>query len=298
MIDKMLCESGELPAASLTRAQAFDVINAHAAHPVVAGQLRALLGSAWDYAHDAGRLPESAPNWWRLILRGKLKSKGKKIAGQSVGTAKRTLSTAEVGQLIRWLPNFTPLIDDTLTLYLWTAVRGSEILTTEGRDIALEADGIWWWTIPKAKTKSARHENAGDLRVPLFGRARAVLLRRKERYGDGWLFPATRRDGKIVATQQKTVQSVVWYHQPYSTTRPDINRPRLPVTHWAPHDLRRTGRTLLSSLGCPQDVAESIVGHMLPGVVGTYNQYEYDAERVLWLKRLSDRLESLANDLL
>lgn len=297
MFDSMLGDIGGIPAVELTRAQAFDLIRSHGEEkPVVAGYLRSELGGAWDYAIDAGRIPETTPNWWRLILRGKLKSKGKKIAGEHVGTAKRSLSAPEVGQLIRWLPNFSQLIEDALTMYLWTCARGSEILTIEGRDVSLESGHQWWWVIPKEKTKNARHERATDQRVPLFGRALAVVLRRKERYGDGLLFPAKRRDGKIVPVEQKTIQSTVWMHQPYSTTRPEDVRPRLTVTNWAPHDLRRTSRTILAALGCPAEVAESILGHMLPGVVGVYNVHHYDAERAEWLRRLSDHLESLAGE--
>jgi len=296
MFDKMLGPWGDIPATELTRAQAFDLIKSHEQKPVVAGYLRSELGAAWDYAYDSGRLSQDIPNWWRMILRGKLKSKGKKINGVNIGTAKRVLKPVEAGTLIRWLPNFTQLLEDALTMYLWTGTRGAEILAAEGREINREADGIWWWQIPKHKTKNARHENATDLRVPLFGRAKAVMLRRKDKYGDGLLFPARRRDGKIVACEQKTVQATVYFHQPYSETRPEDIRPRLPVTHWSPHDLRRTARTFLASLGCPKDVGESIIGHMLPGVEGVYNLHTFDAERVEWLKKLDDYLERLADE--
>lgn len=294
MFEKMLGEVGDLPAAELTRKQAFDLIQSHSDRPVVAGYLRSELGAAWNHVIDAGRLPENTPNWWRVILRGKLPSKGKKIGGEHVGIKKRALSAGEVGVLIRWMPNFTQLIQDALTLYLWTCTRGAEILTAEGRDLYKETDGLWWWVIPKEKTKNARFDQATSLRVPLFGRALAVLLRRRERYGEGFLFPARRHDGVIVPVEQKTIQSKVWYHQPYSKTRPEDIRPRLTVTNWAPHDLRRTSRTFLASLDCPVEVAESILGHMLPGVIGDYNVHPYDKQRVEWLRRLSDHLETLA----
>jgi len=295
MFDTMLGGLAREPAATLSRAQAFDLISGHAVErPVVAGYLRSELGAAWDYAIDAGRLPETSPNWWRLILRGKLRSKGKKIGGEHVGTSKRVLSDAEVGALIRWLPNFTALIDDALTLYLWTACRGSEILGMEGRDVRQEGGGQWWWVIPKEKTKNQRRDRATDHRVPLFGRGLAAVLRRRDLYGDGLLFPACTRDGRIVATEQKVIQAGVWMRQPYSQTRPDEPRSRLPVTHWAPHDLRRTSRTMLAAMGCPTEVAEAILGHVAPGIVGVYNQHRYDVERVEWLSRLSDRLEGLA----
>lgn len=295
MFATMLGELGERPAVEVTRADAFGLIERWAGvAPVQAKKLRAELGAAWDYALDAGRLSESAPNWWRLILRGKIRSKGKRIGGERVGTAKRVLTPAELGALIRWLPNFTALVEDALTLYLWTGTRGAEIMAMEGREVRQESDGTWWWTVPKAKTKNARHENATDLRVPLFGRALSVVLRRQALYGDGWLFQTRTRDGKLTHSEQKAVQSAVYYHQPYSTTRPEVERPRLPVTHWAPHDLRRSARTLLASMGCPPEVGESVLGHMLPGVVGTYNLHAYDAERVEWLRRLAERLEGLA----
>lgn len=266
MFDKMLGDTAGLAAKDISRAEAFDLIKGYAeTAPVQAGKLRAELGAAWDYAIDAGRLPASCPNWWRLIMRGKIRSKGKRIAGESIGSAQRVLSPSEVGTLIRWLPNFSRLLEDSITLYLWTCTRGAEIVGMEGREIQRETDGLTWWVIPKGRTKSARHENAIDLRVPLFGRALDVAMRRKDRYGDGLLFQARTLDGKIRAVEQKTIQSTVYFHQPYSTTRPEAERARLPVSHWSPHDLRRTSRTLF-----------------------------YDAERAEWLRRLSDHLEHLA----
>ena len=294
MFATMLGAVGPIPAAEVTRTQAFTLIQSYAgAAPVQAKKLRSELGAAWDYAIDAGRLPDSAPNWWRQILHGKIRSKGKAIGGERVGTSKRVLSVEEIGTLIRWLPNFTALVEDALTLYLWTGTRGAEIVAIEGREVRQEG-GIWWWTIPKAKTKNARHANATDLRVPLFGRALKVVARRKERFGDGWLFPAKTRDGRLAHSEQKAVQVAVYYHQPYSTTRPELERARLPVTHWAPHDLRRSVRTLLAAMGCPGDVAESVLGHMIPGVAGVYNRHQYDEQRLEWLRRLSDRMEEAA----
>lgn len=293
MFATMLGELAKAPAASLTRAQAFDLIKNYAeTAPVQARKLRSELGAAWDYAVDSGRLDENTPNWWRQILRGKIRSKGKKIAGANVGAAKRVLSEDEVGRLIRWLPNFTAVVEDALTMYLWTGTRGGEICAMRGDEVAQESDGTWWWTIPKEKTKSARHPGATDLRVPLFGRALNVVRRRKERYGTSFLFPAKTKE--LRPTEQKTVQVAVYYHQPYSATTPSHQRPRLTVTHWGPHDLRRTARTILASLGCPDAVGEAILGHKPAGIIATYNRHSYDKERREWVKRLSDHLEALA----
>ncbi len=277
-------------AAEVTRSQAFDLIKGYDHIPVQAGILRRELGAAWDYCLDAGKLPETAPNWWRLILRGKLKSKGRTIKGKRLGVLKRTLSPDEAGKLIRWLPNFSPVVADILTLYFWTATRGAEIVVMEGREIADESTGLWW-TIPKHKTKNVKRDDATDHRVPLIGRAAEIVQRRKEAYGDGYLFPSYSESGHVA---QKIAGVAVWYHQPYCESRPEEQRHRLTVTHWAPHDLRRTSRTFLASLGCPGDIGEVIIGHMLEGDKGTYDRHTYDKERQIWLKRLSTYLEKLA----
>ena len=45
--------------------------------------------------------------------------------------------------------------------------------------------------------------------------------------------------------------------------------------------MRLLVNALLAAMGCPGDVAESVLGHMIPGVAGAYNRHQYDAERVL-----------------
>jgi integrase len=67
-----------------------------------------------------------------------------------------------------------------------------------------------------------------------------------------------------------------------------------PIKHWAAHDLRRTARTLLASLGCPKEIGEAVLGHMPDGIEGTYNRHTYDAERLHWLSKLDVKLGELA----
>lgn len=293
MFSTMLGELASAPASTLTRSQAFDLINGFAHIPVQAAKLRAEMGAAWDHALDAGRLPESAPNWWRLILRGKLRSKGRTLQGKAVGTSKRVLNGGEIGTLIRWLPNFSRLVEEALTLYLWTGLRGGEFLEIEKHEISEEEDGLWW-TLPKAKTKNAWRESAIDLRVPLVGRVETIIRRRMATAATSYLYPAGDH-AKLPYVQQKVIGVAVWSAMPYSEVHPERVRPRLPVTHWAPHDLRRTARTQLAVLGCPDEVAEAVIGHMPHGIRGVYNLHEYDRERREWLNKLSDHFEHLAN---
>jgi integrase len=278
------------PAASIDRRDAFATIEAKADAPVVAVMLRQHLGAAWDRALDAGELAPDVPNWWRLVLRGKLASKGRKVAGKNVGPGKRVLSNTEVGQLLRWLPNYTRDVEDILTLYLWTCCRGAEIVTMERAEVADEADGLWW-TIPRAKLKMRRNPMTTDLRVPLVGRAEVIVRRRLAATAGSWLFPSRGKSGHI---EQRAVGVAVWAHRPASGAHPEWERPRFELDDWAPHDLRRTGRTMLAALGCPGEVAEAILGHLLPGIVGTYNLHTYDRERREWLTKLAAHYEGCA----
>lgn len=281
----------DMPACEVTRRVAFDLIGGLVDRPVLAKSVRNELGGAWDLALDAGRLGEDAPNWWRQILSGRLRSKGAMRDGVLKGTAKRVLSDAEIRTLLTVdLSRFSQQVQDFLTLQLWTCTRGAEIVQMRSEHITSEKDGVWW-TVPKALTKGANRVNAFDLRVPLAGRALGVVQRL--RLQEGWLFPSVSRTGVVGHQMQTYMQSKVNYLQPYCKSRPDHVRDRLTITHWSPHDLRRTGRTGLSQLGCPTDVAEAILGHTQPGVQGIYNRNGYDAERRHWLTLWSDRLELL-----
>ena len=279
------------PAAAVTRADVWDLLTTLRDRPVIAQRVRQLMGAVWDRSLDAGRLPPDTPNWWRLVMRGRLASKGKIVAGKHQGApVKRALSEAELQLLLPWLPNFSRDVEDALTLILWTGCRGAEVVAMEAGEISVEPDGTWW-TIPRGKLKMRRHPLLTDLRVPLVGRALQVVQRRQAAAPKGFLFPSRGASGHI---EQKALGVAVWTHMPSCELREEWIRPRLPVAAWAPHDLRRTARTLLAALGCPAEVAEALLGHLLPGVQGTYNRHAYDVERRLWLARLASRLEQLA----
>lgn len=282
-----------MPAEAVTRAQAFKVLDDRRSVPTATAKLRSLLGSAWGHALDAGRVDGNTPNWWREVMRGGLRSQGKVIGGQHQGRQRRVLQQAEVAQLLAWLPNMHALGRDAVVMYLWTCTRGVEFFGMRPEHLRREPGGLWW-QVPKLATKNAAHPLAVDLRVPLFGRALEVVERRLAGVGaSGWLFEGW-RCGQYT---QHDFSTYVYRLQPYSVkvqARQSAGGLVLPVAGWTPHNLRRTARTLLAGLGCPNEVGEAIVGHLPPGIVGTYNAYTYDAERRLWLGRLSGLLESLA----
>jgi integrase len=55
-----------------------------------------------------------------------------------------------------------------------------------------------------------------------------------------------------------------------------------PLTHWTPHDLRRTAATCMAELGVQPHIVEAVLNHVSGhkgGVAGIYNRATYDKEK-------------------
>jgi integrase len=66
------------------------------------------------------------------------------------------------------------------------------------------------------------------------------------------------------------------------------------VKGWTIHDLRRTGRTLMSRVGVDGELAERCIGHLPGGVRDTYDRFEYRDEK----KQAFDALAALIRTIL
>jgi integrase len=292
-LNNALSKHIDLPVSISSRRFVFDLIESISGTPMLAKNVKSQMGAATEYALNAGRIDQELPNWWRQVKGQTLRSKGAVRDGVHKGTAKRVLKDAEIAALIRVDLDLLPgQVSDFLVLQLWTCTRGAEIVQMHRSHFTQEADGFWW-TIPKELTKNLHVHNATDLRVPIIGRALDIVQRRLAKQSSGWLFPRVSVDGVLGSQVQSYMSSKVNYIQPYSKREPSHIRQRLSVTHWSPHDLRRTGRTKLAAISCPKEIAEEILGHIKPGVEGMYNLYEYDRERRHWLTLLDAKYEEI-----
>jgi integrase len=70
---------------------------------------------------------------------------------------------------------------------------------------------------------------------------------------------------------------------------------REPMPRWTLHDLRRTGRSMMSRAKVPSDHAERVLGHVIGGVRETYDRYEYFEEKRDALTRLSNLVQEISN---
>ncbi|MDZ4867352.1 MAG: site-specific integrase [Alphaproteobacteria bacterium] len=56
---------------------------------------------------------------------------------------------------------------------------------------------------------------------------------------------------------------------------------------WRLHDLRRTAKTLMARVGVPREISERVLGHVIPGVEGTYDRHDYLKEKRYALNALA-----------
>ena len=67
------------------------------------------------------------------------------------------------------------------------------------------------------------------------------------------------------------------------------------LPNWTNHDLRRVVRSGLSQLRVPHDVAEAVLAHRPPGIVGTYDVHDYQDEKREALEAWAQHIATIVN---
>jgi hypothetical protein len=71
--------------------------------------------------------------------------------------------------------------------------------------------------------------------------------------------------------------------------------PNAELVPWELRDLRRTARTLMASAGVDEDLAERCLGHIMGGVRGVYNRYDYIREKREAFDKLARLIDRIVN---
>jgi len=157
---------------------------------------------------------------------------------------------------------------------LLTAVRRSEAARMTWSEVDL--DNVLW-VIPAHRTKSgAPHE------VPLSGMA-VDLLASLPRFAGDFVFTATggRAPIKGFGKFKDTIDARATELAPAG------------LAEWRFHDLRRTARTNLASLGVAPFIAELVIGHTQKGVHAIYDTYRYQSQKRDALERWASKLRDI-----
>jgi integrase len=134
------------------------------------------------------------------------------------------------------------------------------------------------WTIP-----ADRYKTGIDHVIPLSDAARELIGDKPEgANGNSWFVFTTTHGAKGFTGFSKAKREL---DKAISKVRADAKRE--PMPHWVLHDLRRTGRSLMSRAGVPADHAERCLGHVIGGVRGVYDRYAYLEEKREAFKKLA-----------
>jgi integrase len=157
------------------------------------------------------------------------------------------------------------------------------------------------WFIPKENVKGSRGKKQDHLvYLSPFALRQFKALHQLTNH-TGWCFPA--RDGKS-HVGLKSVSKQVGDRQRRFKQRKDLRNRRNDDSlvldsgksgEWTPHDLRRTGATMMQSLGVSPDVIDRCQNHVLAGsrVRRHYLTHEYaDEKRDAW-QRLGAKLDEI-----
>jgi integrase len=128
------------------------------------------------------------------------------------------------------------------------------------------------WTIP-----AIRNKGKVDHLVPLTDTL--IELFKTERKS-GYVFSSD-RDGK--RSFSGFSKAKVALDRKLTAIRKQHGRPAMKA--WSYHDLRRSCRSLLSRT-TSSDIAERVLGHVIPGVRGVYDRHEYRDEKLTALEKL------------
>lgn len=262
---------GRVPVVDVKYKDIIDLINSIISRGanVQAGAVLRELTASYDYSIGRGKLlPDFVnPSYQakRMISLTKVKLSPKKRS--------RVFDESELKAFMSWLPGsgFSDVQKNILRMTLWTGCRTGELCNASWSDIDLEK-GIFH--IKETKTGTSR-----DVQLSRQAIEHLKFIRLST---DRYVFPSIITKKPIL---QKSLTETSW------RLRKDGRMIQIP--EWTPHDLRRTVRTGLAKLRCPNDVAEAVLGHSPKGIEGTYNLHRYDEECREWLQKWANYLEVL-----
>jgi integrase len=128
------------------------------------------------------------------------------------------------------------------------------------------------WTLPAARSKTKV-----DVARPLSAAAPAVLSKVPQIAGSEFVFS---HDGRRLGGMTRRKAEI----DEASGT-----------SGWTLHDLRRTARSLMSRAGVLSEHAERCLGHVIPGIQGTYDRHKYREEMLVAYEKLSTLIAQIVD---
>ena len=204
------------------------------------------------------------------IVRGMARTKPKELSRH------RALTDDEIRHLWAALDGFAPpAYAKILRVLLLTGQRLNEVARLRWDET--DGDG---WTVPAERYKSKM-----DHTVPILPSVAAIIGQRPQK-GE---YVFSTQSGKTPFSGFSKAK--VALDKRIKAVRDKVRLKSMP--EWRLHDLRRTARSLMSRAGVTSDIAERVVGHLLPGMRNVYDKHSYFEEKREALERLGGVIEQI-----
>lgn len=164
-----------------------------------------------------------------------------------------------------------------LKLCLMFGCRNGELRKAKKRDFDLKRKV---WIVPVENNKVGKKTGREIVR-PILPEMEDLIIEAMEHNGSEYFLTNDNADtpmgnGASIALPANVMERLRRHHDYH-------------MKHWTLHDLRRTARTNFSAF-TSRDVAELMIGHVMPGEQGTYDYYEYIPQQTeaytKWLEKL------------
>lgn len=219
------------------------------------------------------------------------------VSKKSIGGANverdRVLNEEEILELSLKLPEAN--MTDTAVIAIWIALatccRIGELLKARWDHIDLERGE---WRIPPENCKNDREHVVflSSFAIEQFKKLYAITGKTE------WCFYSVRTDSSICSkTVTKQVADRQRQGNPHSNRSKNTKSLILSRGIWKPHDLRRTGATMMNALGVLPEVAERCLNHTEENKIKRiYQRYGYEKEMKDAWELLGKKLNELLNN--
>lgn len=201
----------------------------------------------------------------------------------------RVLSRPEIQTLCHQLPKakLMPQTEGAVWIVLATLCRIGELSNAKWSDINLDNRR---WRIPETKNGKPHEIYLSDFAVEYFRKVKAL-----SNPNIAWVYPG--RDHKK-ALSSKSITKQLGDRQrssePMKRRSKSTSALTLPGGKWGPHDLRRTGATIMTQLGVLPDVVEHCLNHIEENrTKRVYQRHTYEREMQAAWKILGKYLNRL-----
>jgi integrase len=275
-VPTLISELGHLKARDVSRRQLIAFLDSivERGAPVTSNRVHALLVQMFTWAAAKDLIPASP-------------MAGVERPGGEERPRQRVLTAAEVKAFWEKLAtaNMAEPTKLALQLLLVTAQRRGELTFAKWSHFDLDSK-LWSIPVELLKSSHARRAQPEPHYVPLSPIALELLKKLKALTGDGsYLLPAHGDKRKDRSYSERVLSRAV-----------RENAEHFGISHFTPHDLRRTAASFMTKIKVPRLHVEKVLNHATGDIAEVYDRHDYLPEKRAALRKWGEHLSAIIAD--